>query len=192
MRVVLREVVGCLGRLRARGGTEAMEEVSACFLSLSGRRLFSTSDLAETEKQKELDMAFVKDRRAWKAKLKDLRKQYAEEWEALDKSVLRKTKLKRKEGYQPLNREVLMESARKRWQENEERKANLRLLEEGWLKGKEERAKKRDKVMDVVDKERQAAEARRLLWLMERSEEWVPEENLDLAIAAAILEPTEL
>mmetsp|Transcript_1799 Transcript_1799/g.4926 ORF Transcript_1799/g.4926 Transcript_1799/m.4926 type:complete len:161 (-) Transcript_1799:1864-2346(-) len=112
--------------------------------------------------------------------------------EALDKSVLRKTKLKRKEGYQPLNREVLMESARKRWQENEERKANLRLLEEGWLKGKEERAKKRDKVMDVVDKERQAAEARRLLWLMERSEEWVPEENLDLAIAAAILEPTEL
>ena len=80
----------------------------------------------------------------------------------------------------------------KRWQENEERKANLRLLEEGWLKVKEERAKKRDKVMDVVDKERQAAEARRLLWLMERSEEWVPEENLDLAIAAAILEPTEL
>ena len=77
---MLREVVGCLGRLRAAGGTEAMAEVSACFPNLSERRLFSTSDRAEKEKQKELDMAFVKDRRAWKAKLKDLRKQYAEEW----------------------------------------------------------------------------------------------------------------
>ena len=45
--------------------------------------------------------------------------------------------------------------------------------------------------MDAVKSQRKAAEARRMLWLLERSEEWIPEENLDLAIAAAILEPTE-
>ena len=112
--------------------------------------------------------------------------------ERLDKSTLRKPKLKRKEGYQPLNKEVLAESARKRWQENEARKVKLRELEEGWLVGKKERAEKLDKVMDAIEVERKAAEARRMLWLMERSEEWVPEEHLDLAIASAILEPTEL
>lgn len=112
--------------------------------------------------------------------------------EKLDKALLKKPKLKRKKGYQPLNREALLESARKRWEENEERKANLRALEKGWVEKKKEKAKAIDKVMDAVEAERQAAEARRLLWLLERSEEWVPEENLDLAIAAAILDPTEI
>jgi len=111
--------------------------------------------------------------------------------ENLDKSVLRKAKPKRKEGYQPLNREALAASARQRWLENEERKSKLRELEEGWARAKKARADKLDVVMDAVKSQRKAAEARRMLWLLERSEEWIPEENLDLAIAAAILEPTE-
>lgn len=111
--------------------------------------------------------------------------------ENLDKSVLRKAKPKRKEGYQPLNREALAASARQRWLENEERKSKLRELEEGWARAKKARADKLDVVMDAVKSQRKAAEARRMLWLLERSEEWIPEENLDLAIAVAILEPTE-
>lgn len=90
-----------------------------------------------------------------------------------------------------MNREALAASARQRWLENEERKSKLRELEEGWARAKKARADKLDVVMDAVKSQRKAAEARRMLWLLERSEEWIPEENLDLAIAAAILEPTE-
>ena len=177
-------------------GALASAAVSRAWSSASSAPPTTTAAAAADDEKKKaqrlLDKQYVDDRRAWRAQLKVLRKQFAEDWEKLDKSLLRKTKAKRKEEYQPLNRAALLESARVRWQENEERKANLRALEAAWLEGKKERAEKIDRVMDAVEEEREAAEARRLLWLLERSEEWIPEENLDLAITAAILEPTEL
>ena len=158
--------------------------------SLLPSRAFSTSQ--PDEKQLELDNQHVVDRRMWKQELRVLRKQFAADWEKLDKDALKKTKTKRKTGYQPLSKEALLESAKVRWQENEERKVNLRALEEAWGRDKAAREEKLEQLAETKEVEKRAAESRRLLWLLERSEDWIPEEDLDLAIATAILEPHQL
>jgi hypothetical protein len=134
----------------------------------------------------------VADRNKWRKDIGTLRKQYAEDWEKLDKSLLKKKKLKRAKGYQPLSKEALLESARVRWQENEERKAKLRDLEQAWLGDKGRRQAVLDRAMEIKKSERKAAESRRALWLKERSQDWIPEDDLDLAIARAIMDPHTL
>ena len=142
--------------------------------------------------QAELDKQHVVDRMKWRKNVKVLRKKFAEDWEKLDKNSLKKQKLKRRKGYQPLSKEALLESARVRWQENEERKAKLRDLEQAWLSDKGRREAVIDRAMEIKKSEKQAAESRRYLWLKERSQDWIPEEDLDLAITRAILDPHTL
>lgn len=164
----------------------------AFLVQFSSQAVTSTQDEEEKDAQRKLDDKRVRDRREWNRQLSELRKQFADDWEKLDKSLLKKTKLKRKKGYQPLNREALLESARKRWEENEERKAKLRALEAAWLEEKPKRQQKLDELFERAEEEIEIAKRNRKEWLLNRSEEWIPEEELDLAITIAILEPQVL
>ncbi len=100
--------------------------------------------------------------------------------------------MKKEKGYQPLNREALLASATKRWEENKERKLNLRAIEQLRMDAKDLRSDEIDARMARAKAEVKEAKALRDAWLLDRSEEWIAEEDLDLAIARAILEPHAL
>ena len=70
-----------LRALGGRGGALAGEGCAAGpALSCRSFATAPAGDSADREKQLKLDADYVRDRRAWKGKLKELRKQYAVDW----------------------------------------------------------------------------------------------------------------